>query len=443
MKNPRFSVVIPTRERADTLRFTLQTCLDQSFDDYEIVVCDNCSSPATKAVVDSFASRRIVYHRSPTPLCMGDNWNLAYGLARGRYLTYIGDDDGLMPHAFSQLDALIRHHDVKAIRWDYALYSWPNVARSDLADYLQLSMSRRQRWLEGRQAIRDVAAGRLAATFLPNVYHSLVARDVLEEIRIRTGRVFASYCPDTYTSFAVAYLVDAYPSLSAPMSVSGFSGSSNNIAFNFLRSKHPNTQRYRGENAAAGVKLHPWAPDLPTGSAIVADSFLTAKRDLFPEDSSLELDRKVLTEQLLWKMPIDDLGEWPAAIGEIRRSLSDDPELLAWFDERVRQVEPNVSPRDTYRFPKEGLHGTLLHFDAGKYGVEDVACATRLASRIVGYGAQPIAWDARDADGRSALERCLTNVRLAIALAPRRRWRRKAAAVRAREGDRVGRPRRS
>lgn len=58
MKEPRFSVVIPTRERADTLRFALQTCLDQDFEDYEIVVCDNCSSPATKNVVDSFASSR-------------------------------------------------------------------------------------------------------------------------------------------------------------------------------------------------------------------------------------------------------------------------------------------------------------------------------------------------------------------------------------------------
>ena len=103
MSGPRFSVVIPTRERADTLRFALQTCLVQDYKDYEIVVCDNCSSAATKEVVDSFASPRIVYHRSPTPLSMGDNWNLAYRLTRGQYITYIGDDDGLMPYAFSQL----------------------------------------------------------------------------------------------------------------------------------------------------------------------------------------------------------------------------------------------------------------------------------------------------------------------------------------------------
>jgi glycosyltransferase involved in cell wall biosynthesis len=56
MPRPRFSIVIPTRQRAHTLYFTLRSCLMQSFDDYEIVVCDNCSSPATREVVESFAS---------------------------------------------------------------------------------------------------------------------------------------------------------------------------------------------------------------------------------------------------------------------------------------------------------------------------------------------------------------------------------------------------
>ena len=64
MTTPRFSVVIPTRQRANTLRHTLQTCLASDFDDYEIVVCDNCSSPETRQVVEEAASRRVVYVRA-------------------------------------------------------------------------------------------------------------------------------------------------------------------------------------------------------------------------------------------------------------------------------------------------------------------------------------------------------------------------------------------
>lgn len=42
-RTPRFTVVIPTRERARTLHFTLRTCLAQAFDDFEVLVSDNQS----------------------------------------------------------------------------------------------------------------------------------------------------------------------------------------------------------------------------------------------------------------------------------------------------------------------------------------------------------------------------------------------------------------
>ena len=83
MATPRFSVVIPTRQRANTLRHTLQTCLAQDYDDYEIVVCDNFSSPETRQVVDDCASERIVYLRTSRPLAMSVNWELAVEQARG------------------------------------------------------------------------------------------------------------------------------------------------------------------------------------------------------------------------------------------------------------------------------------------------------------------------------------------------------------------------
>lgn len=41
MSNPKFSVIIPTRERAETLPYALRTCTDQDFDDFEVIVHDN------------------------------------------------------------------------------------------------------------------------------------------------------------------------------------------------------------------------------------------------------------------------------------------------------------------------------------------------------------------------------------------------------------------
>src|SRR4051794_771114 len=117
MSTPRFSVVIPTRERAATLRSCLRTCLAQDFDDYEIIVCDNHSSPPTAEVVSELAHPRLRYVRAPEPLAMSANWELALSQATGEYIVLLGDDDGLIPYALREIDALARGTGARAIRW--------------------------------------------------------------------------------------------------------------------------------------------------------------------------------------------------------------------------------------------------------------------------------------------------------------------------------------
>lgn len=385
MSEIEFSVVVPTRERADTLRSTLQSCLAQDFESYEIVVCDNCSSPETRQAVEAFHSPRIVYHRAPEPLCMRDNWNLAYSFTRGKYVIYIGDDDSLMPFALSQLHAIIQREGARAVRWDSAIYSWPNIARVDLAHHLQVSLARGLKRIDSRTAMQQVLSGAAPATLLPNIYHGCLARSVLEAIRARAGHVFESFHCDTYSSFAAAYLAGEYLSLAAPLSISGFSASSNNIAFNFLRSKHKNTETMRRENAESGLGLHPFVPDLPSGFVCVADSFLRAKADVFPEEQELALDRRVMLERFIAAPPVDDLDEWASFVAELRRSAADDSDLSAWLEQRLSGVAPHATPRDSYKPKIEGLIGEMVCISADTYGVHDVAGATRFAARLIGY----------------------------------------------------------
>src|SRR5262245_408818 len=126
MSSPRFSILIPTRERADTLYHALRTCLEQDFADCDVVVSDNCSAPATREVVERLASSRLKYVRSPHALAMSGNWELAVSHATGEYLTILGDDDGLLPYALPELDRLIRATGAQVIRWEQALYLWPS-----------------------------------------------------------------------------------------------------------------------------------------------------------------------------------------------------------------------------------------------------------------------------------------------------------------------------
>jgi len=177
---PRFSVVIPTRERPNTLRSALATCLNQEFDDYEILVCDNGTSAATRRVVDEIGSARLRYVRAPRALAMSDNWELAVSEARGEFILVLGDDDGLMPYALRELDALLTRLGTSIVRWSAAFYTWPDVALAGDGDYLRLPMGRTIRTLDARTVIASVIRFEAPYVLLPMLYNAAVHRSLVD-----------------------------------------------------------------------------------------------------------------------------------------------------------------------------------------------------------------------------------------------------------------------
>ena len=58
---PFFSVIIPTYNSAILLKRAIQSVLDQTFKDFEIIVIDNSSEDNTESVVQSFNSKKIIF----------------------------------------------------------------------------------------------------------------------------------------------------------------------------------------------------------------------------------------------------------------------------------------------------------------------------------------------------------------------------------------------
>lgn len=392
MPSPRFSVVIPTRERADTLRFSLQTCLSQDFEDFEVVVCDNFSSPATRAVVDSCGSAKVRYVRAPEPLAMSANWELAVSHAAGEYITVLGDDDGLMPFALRELDRLLQLSGARAVRWDAAFYLWPTVHLRGQENFLRLPLGRSYREVDGCEAIRAVIDFRAEYTELPMLYNGVIHRDLVGRLRASAGRVFGGAYPDLYSGFAFGYLAGSYTSTEVPMSVAGISHQSNGVATLFRRGRHPVAHDYRTLNARSGFAPHRWVPHLPIFPAVpVADSFQWAKEALFPDDP-LSLDRKVLAERCVAGIVADDADEWHEAFAVIRAACADDAGLAEWFDTTFAGCVPVPAQPPPLRSPLPGFQGNCLHLNADEFGVADVAGAARLCASLVGYGPGGIAF---------------------------------------------------
>ncbi|CAN5889967.1 hypothetical protein BH11VER1_BH11VER1_00430 [soil metagenome] len=374
-----------------TLGMTLQTCLAQEFDDYEIVVSDNSTTNATFELIHQLASPKIKYVRPPAPLAMTDNWNFAINQASGEFITVLGSDDGLLLHALPELDRLIRVLGVRMLRWDQVCYNWPdlpacgNIAPNDLlVPIKQMDHYIPIRRRESREMILAAASSRISYAELPMIYCTVIHHQLIEELQERTGTILKSECPDVYSGFAFAQLGDHYHSIDAPFSINASSAASNGYATIFLKEKSPIFEDFESLNLRANHVMHEWIPKLPVFSALVTNSFLRAKAALFPDDETLSFDRRHMIDCSLRELRASNEPEWGAALRAVRKCVQDDTDIKKWFEQKYGgtchgdfQFEAPVRMR---RYNQSHL---LL--DASEFGVSDVMGAAYLCENLLGF----------------------------------------------------------
>ena len=93
---PTVSVIIPTYNRASMLREAIQSVLDQTYSDFEIIVVDDGSTDNTGDVVSVFSDTRIRYVFQENR-GRSNARNHALSLARGEYIAFLDSDDLFLP----------------------------------------------------------------------------------------------------------------------------------------------------------------------------------------------------------------------------------------------------------------------------------------------------------------------------------------------------------
>jgi glycosyltransferase involved in cell wall biosynthesis len=92
---PSVSVGVPVYNGEAYLEQTLGALLDQSWTDFELIVCDNASTDRTQEIAEGFAARddRVRYVRNPRNIGLAKNFNRVFQLSRGRYFRWAMADD--------------------------------------------------------------------------------------------------------------------------------------------------------------------------------------------------------------------------------------------------------------------------------------------------------------------------------------------------------------
>jgi|SRR5271157_2589309 len=276
---PLISMVIPTRERAETLLFALKTVLNQSSRNFEVIVSDNFSQDGTRSVVQDFADARLRYLNTGRRLSMCDNWEFALGHAQGEYVIFIGDDDAVMPGALDRLEELIRISSSPVYCWPLHEYTWPIDGKR--AEVMHLASTKPAREVNLEELAKFVVStGGWKHYEIPCMYHSAVARYIPDSIRATTGRVFHSTNPDVFMSLAVPVFAKTAIDIGFAVTLTGRSAKSNG-GVSSAKNGLENHARCIGEYG--DYKIHPTLfPEVPVAANLIPDSVLVAM-EKFPQ----------------------------------------------------------------------------------------------------------------------------------------------------------------
>ncbi|HWE13571.1 MAG TPA: glycosyltransferase family A protein [Solirubrobacteraceae bacterium] len=202
----KLSVLLPTRNRLEYLRFAIATVLRQDSPDWEIVISDNASEEDIGAYVAELDDPRIVYRRSDEFVPVTENWNRALALASGDFVVMLGDDDGLLPgyvRRIGELAAMFNEPDL--IYTGALLLTYPGVTPAHPDGFV--ASESYASFMQGRDApflLAPPAARRMVEHAMHfrlrygfNMQFAVVSRTLIERLAPH-GPFFQAAFPDYY-----------------------------------------------------------------------------------------------------------------------------------------------------------------------------------------------------------------------------------------------------
>jgi tetratricopeptide (TPR) repeat protein len=94
-RDPKVSFIIPCYKLAHFLGDCVNSILAQTYEDFEVIIMDDCSPDNTPQVAAGFKDPRVIYVRNEPNLGNTRNYNKGIEMARGRYIWLISADDCL------------------------------------------------------------------------------------------------------------------------------------------------------------------------------------------------------------------------------------------------------------------------------------------------------------------------------------------------------------
>lgn len=385
MSTPRFSIIIPTRDRPATFRHTLATVVSQTGDDYEIIVADNCGSPATREICEQIDSTKIKYLRSDELLPMTENWRRGLAASSGEYITVLGDDDGLMPSCLAVARRVLTMTKAQVLCWQPHTYWWPDTIVYWNANRLYMNFGGSDLQQRNSRLVLELFyANEAGFGDLPMIYNAFVHRSLIDEATRRYGGYFG---PDDTSADVVSgvlnlHLTETYVYCNRALSIRGNSGKSNGTAWWARSLGGPQRQeRMRQENLSLEKLTHEALVPSPNLAIIIASEKLKCRELYFRDDEKLVVNLPAVVAEMIANLNSD--------VDAYDDNLAD---LRALAEKIGVTIDPaKIPPRAQARRragssgPIVGQDGTVqgVAVDCNLAGVFTIDAAARLAEAML------------------------------------------------------------
>ena len=110
---PKVSVIVPNYNHAKYLRKRVESVLAQTYQDFELILLDDCSTDESREILREYAGDprvRLDFNEknSGTPF---KQWNKGVGMARGKYVWIAESDDYAEPAFLERMTAMLEEHE--------------------------------------------------------------------------------------------------------------------------------------------------------------------------------------------------------------------------------------------------------------------------------------------------------------------------------------------
>lgn len=121
MKGPLVSIVMPSYNSSKTIKESIESVLSQDYDNWELLITDDCSSDKTVSIVNDFSSqdKRVTLIVNEVNAGAGFSRNVSIARSSGKYIAFLDADDIWMPN---KLSAQVKYMEDTGVFFTYTAY---------------------------------------------------------------------------------------------------------------------------------------------------------------------------------------------------------------------------------------------------------------------------------------------------------------------------------